>query len=301
MYTKDGDLCENIEPKGAVKWSDIAWQTREEGAVGSSSSPRPLRMTQRLHWRIPKALEQEIDSAVEGAHSAMKDLDLEVSMHDAYGKGLVKKAGVSPDGWIQMALQLAYYRDQGKFELTYESSMTRLYHDGRTETIRSCSEQSCEFVLALEKGELPKSDVLALLRKAGEHHVLNSRKAMVGQGVDRHLFALYVVSAGKGIDAPFLQSVISSPWKLSTSQVPQRQLPRGTWPQNDAGDRYYTPSGGFGPVADDGYGISYCLCGDSRFFFHVSSKKTFPTTDSARMQKQIHRALKDMASLVEDN
>ena len=34
---------------------------------------------------------------------------------------------VSPDAFIQAALQLAYYRDIGTFHLTYESSMTRLF------------------------------------------------------------------------------------------------------------------------------------------------------------------------------
>lgn len=44
---------------------------------------------------------------------------------------------VSPDSLVQMAFQLAYYRDQNKtFGLTYEASMVRLFRLGRTETIR---------------------------------------------------------------------------------------------------------------------------------------------------------------------
>lgn len=30
--------------------------------------------------------------------------------------------------------------------------------------------------------------------------------------------------------------------------------------------------GGFGPVADDGYGVSYMIVGEDRIFFHISSK-----------------------------
>ncbi|KAK2138345.1 hypothetical protein LSH36_3255g00000, partial [Paralvinella palmiformis] len=30
-------------------------------------------------------------------------------MHDSYGKGFMKKCHTSPDAFIQMALQLAYY------------------------------------------------------------------------------------------------------------------------------------------------------------------------------------------------
>lgn len=36
--------------------------------------------------------------------------------------------------------------------------------------------------------------------------------------------------------------------------------------------------GGFGPVADDGYGVSYIIVGEDKIFFHVSSKKSCPIT-----------------------
>ena len=39
------------------------------------------------------------------------DLELYIEYHDAFGKGVMKKAGVSPDAFIQIALQLAYFRD----------------------------------------------------------------------------------------------------------------------------------------------------------------------------------------------
>ena len=55
---------------------------------------------------------------------------------------------MSPDAFIQLALQLAYFKDSdGKCALTYESSMTRLYLHGRTETVRSLTQEVKEFVL----------------------------------------------------------------------------------------------------------------------------------------------------------
>jgi hypothetical protein len=47
---------------------------------------------------------------------------------------------------------------------------------------------------------------------------------MTGRGVDRHLFALYVMAMGMNIEVPFLKASLSLPWKLSTSQLPQRQV-----------------------------------------------------------------------------
>lgn len=42
------------------------------------------------------------------------------------------------------------FKDMGKFSLTYEASMTRLFREGRTETVRSCTVESCNFVKTME-------------------------------------------------------------------------------------------------------------------------------------------------------
>ena len=39
--------------------------------------------------------------------------------------------------------------------------------------------------------------------------------------------------------------------------------------------------GGFGPVSDDGYGVSYIVAGEHTLFFHISSKVSCPNTVSA--------------------
>jgi hypothetical protein len=44
------------------------------------------------------------------AQCILQDVDLRLYRNDLYGKGFMKKCKVSPDAYIQMALQLAYYR-----------------------------------------------------------------------------------------------------------------------------------------------------------------------------------------------
>jgi carnitine O-palmitoyltransferase 1, liver isoform len=44
------------------------------------------------------------------ALALLNDVDLRLLAHSAFGKGLMKKCRISPDAFIQMALQLAYYR-----------------------------------------------------------------------------------------------------------------------------------------------------------------------------------------------
>lgn len=36
--------------------------------------------------------------------------------------------------------------------------------------------------------------------------------------------------------------------------------------------------GGFGPVADEGYGVSYIIAGEDTISFHISSRKSAPNT-----------------------
>ena len=119
---------------------------------------------------------------------------MHIMVHDEFGKGLVKKCRTSPDSFIQMALQLAYFRDIGRHHLTYEASMTRLFREGRTETVRACSLESCDWIRSMEDAGASKSERLQKLQVACEYHVKQYRDAMTGKGVDRHLFCLYVIS-----------------------------------------------------------------------------------------------------------
>ena len=48
--------------------------------------------------------------------------------------------------------------------------MTRLFREGRTETVRSCTVESSEFVKAVCSGEKSNEELRALLNKACERH-----------------------------------------------------------------------------------------------------------------------------------
>lgn len=160
-----------------------------------------------------------IMSSLKTATELLNDVDLHIYVNDSFGKGFMKSCRVSPDAFVQMTLQLAYYTDMGKFDLTYESAMTRLFREGRTETVRACSVESCEWVRAMKDSNVSNDERVKLFRRACDYHQYQYRMAMTGGGVDRHLFCLYVVSKYLEIDTPFLKEVLSEPWRLSTSQV----------------------------------------------------------------------------------
>lgn len=54
----------------------------------------------------------------------------------------MKRFKVSPDAWVQLVKQLAFHKMFGQPGVTYESCQTRKYQLGRTEVIRSASNES---------------------------------------------------------------------------------------------------------------------------------------------------------------
>ncbi|XP_077966402.1 carnitine O-palmitoyltransferase 1, liver isoform-like [Styela clava] len=79
-----------------------------------------------------------------------------------FGKGLIKTFRMSPDAFIKLSLQLAHFRVKGHFSLTYKASKTRLFREGRTETVRSCTTESCAFVRAMEDSEQTVKELIVI-------------------------------------------------------------------------------------------------------------------------------------------
>ncbi|XP_015259705.1 PREDICTED: carnitine O-palmitoyltransferase 1, liver isoform isoform X2 [Cyprinodon variegatus] len=275
-----------------VLYMDCKLGYTEDGHCHGKPHPN-LPGPQKLQWDIPAECQEVIESSLTVARALADDVDCHIIPFDDFGKGLIKKCRTSPDAFIQIALQLAHYRNKGKFCLTYEASMTRLFREGRTETVRSCTVETCDFVRAMIRDET-REERLRLLKVAAEKHQSLYRLAMTGQGIDRHLFCLYVVSKYLGEESAFLKEVLSEPWRLSTSQTPLQQIELFDLVRHP---ELASSGGGFGPVADDGYGVSYIILGDDLINFHISSKYSSPETDSRRFGENIRQAMLEMLAL----
>nr|XP_056719890.1 carnitine O-palmitoyltransferase 1, brain isoform [Euleptes europaea] len=249
---------------------------------------------QKLQWEIPPECQKVILQSFSVAQALANDIDFYIFPFKEFGKGLIKKCRCSPDSFIQLVLQLAHFRDKKKFCLTYEASMTRLFREGRTETVRSCTIESCNFVRAMVDPTQSIGTRLHLFRVAAEKHQNLYRQAMTGEGIDRHLFCLYVVSRYLCLDSPFLREVLSEPWRLSTSQTPIQQLELFDLKNHPD---YVSCGGGFGPVDDNGYGVSYIIVGEDLINFHVSCKISSRETDAHRLGSHIQQAMLDILAL----
>jgi carnitine O-acetyltransferase len=184
-------------------------------------------------------------------------------------------------------MQLASYRLLGKQIATYESSQTRAFLHGRTETTRSVSHASENFVKRMgmhpegnETDALIRAEKIELLHRACYSHAKYLRDAANGLGCDRHFFGLaMLVEDGEPLPTLFRNELFirSKTWRLSTSTLP-------TCP-------------GFGPVVEDGLGIGYHVFSD-RFYFTITARKKNNFTVGA-MSHLIEEALLEMQRLVD--
>ena len=146
----------------------------------------------KLEWdMIP-----ELSTALRFAETRLADLiqqnEFQTLEFGAYGKNFIVSMGFSPDAFIQMAFQAAYFGLYGRVECTYEPAMTKMFLHGRTEAIRSVTPESVEFVKAFW-GDNPAQHKVDALQKATQKHTAITRECSKGEGQDRHLYALFCV------------------------------------------------------------------------------------------------------------
>ncbi|KJE93555.1 hypothetical protein CAOG_04324 [Capsaspora owczarzaki ATCC 30864] len=233
----------------------------------------------RLHWHLTPLMRATIAEAhSDYMKTVVPMIDLEVLKFQVFGKDVIKKIGVSPDAFVQMAIQLAFFRMHNEPCLTYESAATVRFNHGRTETVRSCSIESKRFVDAMQASGVSSEKKLELLRAACKSHVKFMRAATNGDGIDRHLLGLRILARGAGIDSPFLaDKAMSLPFRLSTSQTPALRM----------------LGGGFAPLVANGYGCSY-IVDDFRIWAHLSCFAANPETDVKKFSQLLRSSLLDI-------
>lgn len=144
----------------------------------------------KLEWDM----NPELSVAVRFAETRLADLieqnEFKTLDFKHYGKNFMTSMGFSPDAFVQMAFQAAYYGLYGRVECTYEPAMTKIFLHGRTEAIRSVSDESVNFVQTFW-ADNPAEHKVEALRKACQRHVNSTRECAKAEGCDRHLYALF--------------------------------------------------------------------------------------------------------------
>ena len=250
------------------------------------SSVLSLPLPKQLHFNVPDQIHSDITKASKEIDELIAQLDLTIIDYVDYGKDFIKSMNLSPDSFIQIAMQLAYYSLHKRAPATYESASTRRFRLGRTDTIRSCSISSDTFAKAFVGKNTSNAELALLLRKAVTDHKQYTNDAIAGQAIDRHLLGLRLIAKKSGQEEPliFKDSTYkrAMSFNLSTSQVSAKA------------DLIMA----FGPAVNDGYGICYNPKSD-HILFSVSSWKSLPEYNVKTFHKKFFKTLTDMKEILQ--
>ncbi|XP_037366516.1 peroxisomal carnitine O-octanoyltransferase isoform X1 [Talpa occidentalis] len=258
-----------------------------EGRWKGSEKVRNIPHPEELVFTVDKRVLNDVSEAKAQYLKQASDLQVAAYAFTSFGKKQTKKEKLHPDTFVQLALQLAYYRLHGRPGCCYETAMTRYFYHGRTETTRSCTVEAVRWCQSMED---PSSSLLERQQKmlqAFAKHNKMMKDCSSGKGFDRHLLGLLLIAKEEGLPVPelftdplFFKSGGGGNFVLSTSLV-----------------GYMRILGVVVPMVHHGYGFFYHIR-DDRFLVACSAWKSHPETDAEKLVQQIFCAFHDMMQLM---
>ncbi|XP_078047040.1 choline acetyltransferase isoform X2 [Augochlora pura] len=266
--------------------------------------PSHLAAPEKLEWHLSEQTRNHIRDALVTFDSLVEDLDLCILWFDDYSKEFVKTCKISPDVYIQLALQLTYFKLHGKLVATYESAGIRRFALGRVDCIRAASPEALAWAKAMcqedpetqaaneqnnapDKGTKRQERLKELFDLAVQRQTKEMNDNINGQGIDNHLMGLYYAAKEAGEPVPRIFSDeafgIVNHFALSTSQVTTK---------NDA-------IIGYGPVVTDGYGCAYNMRSNG-FIFSVSAFHSDDRTNAKKFAQTLEQNLRDIATMLKN-
>nr|XP_033787107.1 peroxisomal carnitine O-octanoyltransferase isoform X2 [Geotrypetes seraphini] len=270
-------MCEYIDRK----------ITENEGTWKGSDKIRDIPWPEELAFTVDLKVLDDIRLAKEEYQQQASDVQLISHAFTSFGKKLVKELKLHPDTFVQLALQLAYYKLHKRPGCCYETASTRKFYHGRTETMRSCTMEAVEWCQAMLDPAFTPHKRQQLMLKAFEKHNKLMHESQNGNGFDRHLLGLLILAKEQGLPVPelyidpvFTKSGGGGNFVLSTSLV-----------------GYTKVLGAVVPMVHNGYGFFYRI-NDDRFVVTCTAWKSCPETDAKKLCQTLFRNFYEIAQLM---
>lgn len=286
-------FCSDIYTDSILKFaksinpnSPSIWKSKSPSILNKSSiDTNIITIPRKLEWNLTSDLSLSLRFGETRLSDLISQNEFATLEFKNYGSDLIKKLKCSPDAFVQMSFQAAYYALYGKVECTYEPAMTKQFLHGRTEAIRTVSLESNLFVRRFFE-DVPGKDKLEFLRIASKKHSETTRRCSQGLGQDRHLYALFCIwkryvadhdesnaddTDGEDGDTHSdstignSESMASFGGKFDKNEIPSIFADSGWDKLNNSiisTSNCGNPSlkvFGFGPVASNGFGIAYII------------------------------------------
>jgi len=296
MVTKDGHAAINFEHS----WGDGVAVLRFFNEVYNDSMNKPQLVgrpqkssgetigVKHLDFDLDARLIDSIAQSRKNHAQVTGNLELGVIEYANLDREYFKKNKLSPDAMSQLSFQLAFRKVFDKTPVTYESCSTAAFKGGRTETVRPCTNETNEAVRAIisngQSDKLTNSELKSLLQKCSQKHYQLCKEASMGDGFDRHLFAMKELATRTNRPLPSLYSdpiyLENQHYTLSTSTLPSEAF----------------SGAGFAPVVPDGFGLGYGYI-DSKFGVLVASYKSH--RNNHQFVEALDESLDDLRKIVE--
>ncbi|XP_027247344.1 peroxisomal carnitine O-octanoyltransferase isoform X2 [Cricetulus griseus] len=277
----------------AVRWGDKSYNliSFANGLFGcccdGSEKVRDIPLPEELVFTVDEKVLNDIYQAKAQHLKGASDLQIAAYTFTSFGKKVTKKEALHPDTFIQLALQLAYYRLHGRPGCCYETAMTRYFYHGRTETVRSCTVEAISWCQSMQNPSTSLLERHQKMLQAFEKHNKMMKECSNGKGFDRHLLGLLLIAKEEGLPVPelfedplFSRSGGGGNFILSTSLV-----------------GYLRVQGVVVPMVHNGYGFFYHIR-DDRFVVACSAWRSCPETDSKKLVQMTFHAFHDMLQLM---
>ncbi|XP_023351820.2 carnitine O-palmitoyltransferase 2, mitochondrial-like [Sarcophilus harrisii] len=202
---------------------------------------------EKLEFHMNESIQSAVTVARQKFDKQIHKMTVKPLEFRKFGKKYLIQERMSPDAVFQLACQVAAYRHFGKMVPTYEACSTAGFKHGRTETIRPATiyTKQCAQAFIRDRKKYNAQELRKLIDSCSKYHKFLQMEAALGQGFDRHLFALRYLAESRGgpipefYQDPAYQYINHNILSTSTLSSPSVFL------------------GGFGPVVPDGFGIGY--------------------------------------------
>ncbi|ALC43004.1 CG2107 [Drosophila busckii] len=260
LISADGTAAINFEHSwgdgvAVLRYFNELYKDTLQSPFVSASTPHTSAEGDKQNVRV---LNFEVDAqtadAVQAAYAEnariVDSLDMQQLRYGKLNKGTCKQHKLSPDSVIQLSFQLAYRQAFQRYVGSYESCSTSAFKHGRTETMRPCTnatKQFCEAILRPSNQQPSANELRAMIDKCSSVHGQLTKEAAMGQGFDRHLFALRRIAQTEGLPLPAVYECDAYK-RLNHNIISTSTL------GSDA-----LLAGSFGPVVSNGLGIGYSI------------------------------------------
>ncbi|XP_053612787.1 carnitine O-palmitoyltransferase 2, mitochondrial [Plodia interpunctella] len=265
-------------------FQDVYNETTTKPYIHPDSKPSDNNISvQKLEFNLDDKSKGFVTKALKDYKNWCDTISIDYILYEGLTKEACKKFKVSPDCIMQLGFQAAYHLLHGAFVGTYESCSTSAFKHGRTETMRPCTDHTKLFCDKLHLNNSPKEELRSIMAECSIYHSELVKQAAMGQGFDRHLFALRKIAEENNLRTPelfdsyeykYLNKSILSTSTLSAPSV---------------------MAGGFGPVVKEGFGIGYSAFPD-KLGAAVTSYK--PHNDSSQFIEALHKSFLDITKIL---